>query len=120
VHRLDVEAHDLLLAFEVGLEQRRHRAEAGVVADADDGALAGEQPLDELAAALRDGQVAHLDVGVDAVRQPQLLGQLAQPLDAAGDQDEVVAAAGELVGELGSDPGRGAGDDDGVVERRRR
>ena len=32
------------------------------------------------------GEVARLDVGVDAVREPQLLGQRPQPVGAAGDR----------------------------------
>ncbi len=121
VDGLDVEPDDLLLALEVGLEQRRDRAEPGVVADADDPALAGLQPRDErVPARPASVEVARLDVGVDAVREPQLLRQLAQPVGAARHEHEVVVAPGELARELGADPGRGAGDQDGGVERRRR
>ena len=61
-----------------------------------------------------------LDVRVDAVPEPQLLGQLAQPLLAAGDEDDVVAAVGELARELRADARGRAGDHHGLPGRRRR
>ena len=69
---------------------------------------------------VRVAQVADLDIGVDAVAEAQLLGQLAQALLAPGDQDDVVAAVGELARELRADARGGAGDHHGLPGRRRR
>lgn len=41
----------------------------------------------------------------------ELVGELAQTLLPPGDQDQVVAAVGELAGELLADAGRSAGDE---------
>jgi len=63
------------------------------------------------------GDVAELVLGAE------LLGERAQPLLAAGDQDAVPASCGEGAGDRLADPGRGAGDDGyalNVVPRIRR
>ena len=96
-------------------------AHPGVVADAGDEPYGpASSALDERAAGVRVGEVAHLDVRVDAVPEPQLLGELAQPLLAAGDEDDVMAALGELPCELRADARGGPGDHDGLPGRRRR
>ena len=45
-------------------------------------------------------------LGANAVLGGELVGELAQALLAPGDQGDAVAAAGELAGDLGADPGR--------------
>ena len=110
--RLDVEAHDARLLLEVVVEEVAEVAEAGVVAEADDLALARLQLLDQAAARGGAAEVAGLDVGVDVVGLAQLVGELLEPLAAAGDERDVVAALGQLAGEVGADAGGGAGDED--------
>ena len=58
-----------------------------------------------------------LDVGDDVVRLAQLVGELLEALAAAGGERDVVAALGQLAGEVGADAGGGAGDEDGRAER---
>jgi hypothetical protein len=41
----------------------------------------------------------------------ELLGERAEPVLAAGDEDAAVAAGGQRTGDRGADPARGAGDD---------
>ena len=103
VHGLDVEADHLGLLLEVVVEEVAEVAEAGVVADADDLALARLQLLDRAAARGGAAEVAGLDVGVDVVGLAQLVGELLEALAAAGDERDVVAAVGELAGDLGAD-----------------
>ena len=50
----------------------------------------------------------------------QLVGELLEPLGAARDEHDVVAALGELAREVGADPGGRAGDQDGRAVRGRR
>ena len=83
MHGLDVDAHDADLLLEVEVEEAAEVAEARVVADADDLALAPEQLGGELLARGVVAEVAGLDVDVDAVGLAQLLGELLEPLAAA-------------------------------------
>ena len=85
MQRLDVELDDVALRLEVVVEEVAEVAEAGVVADADDLALALLQLLGQAAALLRAAEVARLDVDVDVVGLAQLVGELLEPLAAAGD-----------------------------------
>jgi hypothetical protein len=119
VQGLHVEPHDVLLALEVRVEQRGDRAEAGVVAEPDDRPLTLLEPADQRTPLVRIDQVAGLDARMDAVRL-ELTGERAQPLDAAGDEHDVVAAPRELARELRADAGRRSGDHDGVLGRSRR
>ena len=120
VHCLDVEPHHVLLALEVGVEQRRERAEAGVVADADGRALALAEPRHQRAPLVGVDQVAGFDARLDAVRGLQLARERAQAFDATGDEHDVVAAPSELARELRADSGGRSGDHDGVPGRRGR
>ena len=113
MHGLDVEADDVGLLLEVVVEEVAEVAEARVVADADDLALARLQLADEAAAGGGAAEVAGLDVDVDVVGLPQLVGELLEALAAAGDERDVVAALGQLAGHVGADAGGGAGDEDG-------
>ena len=88
----------------VELEEAAAEAEAGVV----DQQVHVDAELLDLARELGrlGGEVAVDDVG----RGRELLGELLEPVLAAGDQDQVVAAAGELAGELLADARGRAGD----------
>jgi hypothetical protein len=55
------------------------------------------------------GDVADLGLAVE------LLGERAEPVLAARDEDASVAAGGESTGDRGADPARGAGDDGDVA-----
>ena len=58
------------------------------------------------------GEVLGQDVCLDAVPRAQAVRQFFEAVAGAGQQDHVVAAGGELGGELGAQSGGGAGDDD--------
>ena len=49
-------------------------------------------------------------LGAHAVGGGELGGDLVQAILAPGDQDQVVAAGGQLAGDRGADAGRGSGD----------
>ena len=87
-HGLDVDAHHLELAVDVGRRDRAHRAEPSVV---DEDVDLQAAPLDlgeELDALLGDAEVTrdHLDAGV------QLLGQCVERILATSDEGDAVPA----------------------------
>jgi hypothetical protein len=109
----DVE-HRLLLV-DVVVEEPALQAEAGVVHQQLHRRLGlAEAGLDpgELGAV---GEVGGQHLHRDAVRRAQLVGLGGQPGLVAGDQHQVVAAGGELVGERAADPGGGPGDQRGAA-----
>ena len=118
MHGLDVEAHDVGLALEVRLEEAAEVAEAGVVADADDLALAGQQLARRAccaAAASPRSQVSTSTWTSWASRSSS--ASSSRRSRAACDQRDVVAALGELAREVGADAGGRAGDQDGRAVR---
>ena len=105
---------DLLgVARRVVVEERARGAEAGVV----------DQQVD-LDSELRDLVAQRGGLGREVAgdqRGPSVgssAGELLQPVGAAGDQDQVVAAGGELAGELFADSRGSAGDQCGFGHRR--
>src|SRR5436190_12704410 len=116
VDGLDVDAHLLLLALEVELLKAAVGAEARVVAQTDDLALAVLQRADQAGAGIPVAHRRVVEVDGDAVTGAQRARQLLEPLAPARHQHEVVAALRELARQLGADARRRARDDD----RRRR
>ncbi len=100
----------VVVALPVDGLERAAGAEAGVV----DQEVHGEAPVGEFGAdtagGVGSGEVLDQDVGGDAVGLAEALGEVVQAVGGAGDQDEVVAARGELGGELGAEAGGRAGD----------
>ena len=117
--RLDQDPDLLELAGGVGLVKGAAGGKAGVV----------DQDLDVEPERLRCGRAvagarppwtrsAADRLGADAVLVVSSRGELVELLLAPRDEDQVVAAAGQLAGDLGADPGRGAGDQRGGRVRR--
>src|SRR5690606_2032158 len=71
------------------------------------------QPLLDFAALVRIPEVRGQDVGRYAMCSAQLRGNGLQTLTGTGDQNDIVAAGGELLGELGAESGAGTGDQGG-------
>jgi hypothetical protein len=117
-HGLD--GHHSHLALERQLVKVAQEPEARVVADADDLELADSHPLDQGGAGSAVAEVARLDVDAHVACGAQLAGELVEALLAARAERQVVAALRELARELGADPRRGAGDEDGGAGRRGR
>ena len=81
------------------------RSEAGIVDQHADLQAQLVRSLPQLGGGGRHREV-HRDHGDgDAVRLAQLCGQLVEPVSTASHHNEIVAAGGELPGELRADPG---------------
>ena len=112
---LDVDPHLGDLVVDRRFRHRPDGADAGVV-DQDVGGQPATVDLVEEAGAsggIRDVAGDHLDA--DAARE--FVGQLAQPVFAAGDERDAVAAIGQLAGDVGADARRCPGDDGGAGGR---
>ena len=106
----DQDVEHLLLDLDVVVEEPVLEAEPRVVDQQVDGAVGiGDARLDggELLAV---GEVGHHHLDVHAVLASELGSHLLQAIAVAGDQDEVVATGGELLGEGQADARGGAGD----------
>ena len=117
--RLDVDAYLSDLALEAAGGERAVGAEAGVVHQQVHFEAAFRDPRRKRADRVRRLKVCHLHLGTHGKRA-KLCGECVQALATAGDQHEVVAAGGELAGELLPDPRRGARDQGGAVVTRGR
>jgi hypothetical protein len=110
LHHGDVVELDLRgQAGRVGFRDGAVRGEAGAVHQD----VHGLAPFGDAA---REGvgaagllQVGRDDLGLDGVARFELDRKVTQLVLAAGDQDEVRAAGGQVAGERGADAGRGAG-----------
>ena len=94
---------------------RAHGADAGVVDQDVDGQPAAVDLVEQAGAGGGIGDVAGDHLDADAAGE--FVGQLAQPVLAAGDQRDAVAAGGQLAGDVGADARRGPGDDGGAGGR---
>ena len=112
---LDVGPHHCELGGAVGPRHRTHRGEAGVVDEDVDAEPARLDLSGQLAAGVGVGEVGCDHLGADLVGDDQLVGERLEPVFAAGDQGDAVAAPRELPGDFGADTGRGAGHDGGGV-----
>ena len=111
--------HRRLLGL-VELGEAPAAAVAGVVDQHLDGQPAAVELAVQAAAAARVGDVGADRLGAHAVGVGELLGQLDQPVLAAGDERHAVAALGQPARQLRADPRRGAGDQAGRVVTWRR
>lgn len=107
--RDDVELQQLQFALPRNLHVRAVDAEAGVVDEQIDGEprVAGA-PM-QLRRGIGSPEVQRLHVYGDAVRGPQRVGELLQPVLAARHEHQVRAVLGEHARELLADPARSAG-----------
>lgn len=94
---------------DVRVEGGRGRADPGIV-DEDVGLL-GER-RDEGRDRVRVGDVERMGAGRGGAGAAQILGERLEPVDAAGGEDDMGAVARAQSGEMGAEPGGGAGDDD--------
>ena len=110
--RLDVDPDAVQFASAVDALNPPYRAQAGAVDQpADREALLGDRGQETVPVA-RQGRVSHGRVHPRGCAQRR--GQLGQAVATAGDQGYRTAPAGQLAGERRADPGRRAGDDDGL------
>ena len=84
--------------------------EAGVVDEQVDRAVAVGEPRLDAGQVVAVDEVGDQDLDLDLVGAAQLVGHLLEAGGVAGDEDQVVAARGQLDGVLVADAGRGAGD----------
>ena len=112
VQRVDVDLDHLALLGLVGLREETRTAEAGVVAHAGEVEVQVLDGIDEPLARGDVGEVRGQDVGTDAMGAREFVGERVEPVDATGDEHDVVLLGGELAGELRADAGGGAGDED--------
>ena len=78
------------------------------------GRAASASRASTVASCVAVGQVGGQHLDLDAVRRAQLGGDVLQPGLVAGDEHQVVAPVGELVGEGAADAGGRAGDEGGL------
>ena len=95
-------------------EGTRSAAEAGVVDEEVESRVIGDAARDTLDA-FGSRQVGLENFGRDAVLFPELAGQIFEPVQAPGDEDEVRSCRGQLAGVFRSHAGRGAGDQGGPI-----
>ena len=119
-HRAGVDHQVVLLPLDRGAQEVRLEAVAGVVDDEVHRACLVGDPVRHALQLVALGDVRDEDLAARAVQVPQVVGDLLQPVAVAGDQDEVVAAAGQLTDEGQADAGGRAGDECGCHERQRR
>jgi hypothetical protein len=112
--RPSIPDHDVepgLLAGHLVVEEGSGQAEARVVNEEVDGTLGVRETRAHGIRRVAVGQVGDEHLHVDAVRCPQIRGETLEPRAVARDDDEVVALAGESLGEGVADPGRRTGDE---------
>ena len=98
VGHLRIELDEAAVATDAGVvDQEIERRGGGAVGDGVDARVAG--------------QIGDQDFDLGLVRGAEALGERLQPIAAAGDDDEVVAAGRQLLGKGLSDAGGGAGDE---------
>jgi hypothetical protein len=106
---VDVQRQHPAHVLDIGLQQRRGGADAGVVDQGGDALVVAQHLLHpgEVGAI---GQVGGQDLDLAARLGGDPAGHGVQPRAVAGDQDQVVAALGQPVGIDRADAGRSAGD----------
>ncbi len=112
-HRGDQHVEHRLLGLDRVVQEPSLEPEPGVVDQQVDRAPAIGDPGLHRGQLLAVGEVGGQHLDGHAVPVPQLARLVLQPVTVAGDQDEVVAGGGELVGEGAADAGGGAGDQRG-------
>ena len=108
--RDDVEQQHVGHVVAVAFADLAHRGEAGIVDEQRD-RLARLQPFLDHVEVVGVGEVGGDHLDIDAVFGRQLFGEVAQPVLAPCDDDEVVAGAREVMREAEADTGRCAGDE---------
>ena len=101
--RLDEHPHLVELAFGVGEMKRAPGGEAGVVDEDVDLESERRDPRGQPLARGRLGEIAAERLGAHRVLGGDLRGDLLEAVLAPGDEDDAVAATGELVGDRGAD-----------------